>query len=159
MKNALFALIALVVGLCWISCQNRKTATETTADATTTGTSAADKPTTTCYAYTSAADTMRLTMNRTGDAVTGDLLYKLSGKDRNTGTITGTMHGDTLRADYSFQSEGVESVREVAFLVSDDKLTEGYGPVAETNGKMLFTPDAKLDFASKMALAKVACTK
>ncbi|MBO0933726.1 hypothetical protein [Fibrella aquatilis] len=159
MKTSLIALATILTGFYWIGCQNRQTTTETTTDSIATGTSGMDNPTTSCYAYSSAADTMRMTLNRTGNEVTGDLLYKLSGKDRNTGTITGTMHGDTLRAEYSFHSEGVESMREVAFLVNGDKLTEGYGPVTEKNGKMMFTPGASQTFDSKMALVKVACTE
>lgn len=110
-----------------------------------------------CYALMTKSDTVRLSLTQTGNAVTGDLLYQLSGKDRNTGMIHGTMHGDTLLADYNFQSEGVESVREVAFLAKEGGFVEGYGPVQEQKGKMVFTPNTSQTFDSKMALVKVAC--
>lgn len=152
-------LLLAVVGGLLSACQSKTKQTEATTQPidTTAQTSMADSTAAQCYAYYSAQDTIRLTMTRTGETVTGNLQYQLSGKDRNTGTIAGQMRGDTLLADYTFQSEGRESVREVAFLVQNERMVEGFGPIAEQGGKMAFSDRKALKFTSAMALNKTAC--
>ncbi len=156
MKNTLFTLLALAV---LVGCKTKKSAaSESTASvSTTSGSVTASDSQLQCYALMTKGDTVRLSLTQTGNDVTGDLLYQLSGKDRNTGMIHGTMHGDTLLADHNFQSEGVESVREVAFLAREGGFVEGYGPVQEQKGKMVFTPNTSLTFGSDRVLTKVTC--
>ncbi len=79
------------------------------------------------YALMTAGNTIQLSLTRQGTNVSGTLQYPLADKDQNTDT----MRGDTLIADYTFQSEGQESVREVVFLATKNGLVEGYGPVQE----------------------------
>nr|GFC68635.1 hypothetical protein [Tanacetum cinerariifolium] len=55
------------------------------------------------------------------------------------------MHGDTLVADYTFQSEGTTSIRQVVFLRRDIGFIEGFGPAL-----------AAVEFASVAADAEVA---
>jgi len=112
-----------------------------------------------CYAYRTATDTVRLTLQTTQPAVTGQLSYRYFEKDRNLGTIRGTMHGDTLLADYTFQSEGTQSVREVAFLRRDIGFVEGFGPIAERGGKTVFERPRTLQFDAKYTLLPVACPR
>ena len=69
------------------------------------------------------------------------------------------MNGDTLLADYTFQSEGTESVRQVAFLKKGDGFVEGYGDVEDQGGKMVFKNTAMLDFGSGTAFTKVPCAE
>ncbi|RYF77267.1 MAG: hypothetical protein EOO39_04310 [Cytophagaceae bacterium] len=148
-QNSLRLLTCLLF-LGTLACQNgQKADTENTASAA---------PVKACYAYMSAADTIRLTMLQNDTTVTGTLFYQLAEKDRNTGTFAGRMRGDTLLADYTFQSEGVESQREVAFLVSGDKLVEGFGPIDEKNGKAIrFSSLRNLTFSNTFPLSKVDC--
>jgi len=112
-----------------------------------------------CFAYRTETDTVRLTLQTTQPTVTGQLAYRYFEKDRNTGTISGTMHGDTLLADYTFQSEGTTSVRQVAFLRRDIGFVEGFGPVAERAGKTVFSSPRTLHFDAKYTLLPVACPK
>lgn len=112
-----------------------------------------------CYAHRTATDTIRLTLQTTQPTVTGQLVYRYFEKDRNQGTIQGIMHGDTLLADYTFQSEGTTSVRQVAFLRRDIGFIEGFGPVAERQGKTVFAQPRKLQFDAKFTLLPVACPK
>jgi hypothetical protein len=112
-----------------------------------------------CYAYRTETDTVRLTLQTTQPTATGQLAYRYFEKDRNTGTISGTLHGDTLLADYTFQSEGTTSVRQVAFLRRDTGFIEGFGPVAERGGKMVFTSPRTLHFDAKYTLLPVDCPK
>lgn len=110
-----------------------------------------------CYAHTSATDTIRLTLQTMQPIVTGQLVYRYFEKDRNQGTIRGVMHGDTLLADYTFQSEGTTSVRQVAFLRRDIGFIEGFGPVAERQDKTVFEQPHALTFDAKYTLLPVAC--
>lgn len=112
-----------------------------------------------CYAYVTATDTVRLTLQTEQPTVTGLLSYRYFEKDRNQGTIRGTLHGDTLLADYTFQSEGRQSVREVAFLRRDIGFVEGFGAVTERRGKAVFTQPRALQFDAKYTLLPVACPR
>jgi hypothetical protein len=112
-----------------------------------------------CYAYTTNKDTVILQISVSDTLVSGTLEYKLYEKDRNKGTIRGSMKGDTLYADYLFFSEGMESTREVVFLKKDNMLTEGYGERDEINGRMVFKNKTQLDFSGILILKKIDCKK
>lgn len=107
-----------------------------------------------CYSSFKNNDTIRLTMTIMNDTVMGNLKYSLFGKDKNDGSIYGHFSGDTLFADYSFMSEGKESIREIAFLKRGDSLSEGYGDVEEKNGKFIFKNKAGLTFGAGIVLEK-----
>lgn len=110
-----------------------------------------------CYSSVMGQDTMRLYLETTGEVVTGDLTYNFYEKDDNQGTLRGQMRGDTLLADYTFLSEGIESVRQVAFLKKGGGFVEGYGDAEDRDGKMIFTNTAALDFSSGTVFTKVPC--
>ena len=126
---------------------------------TTQGPTAATSTGPQCYAYRTDTDTVRLTLQTTQPTVTGQLAYRYFEKDRNQGTIRGTIHGDTLLADYTFQSEGTTSVRQVAFLRRDIGFMEGFGPMAERQGKLVFERPHALQFDAKYMLLPVACPR
>ena len=112
-------------------------------------------PSASCYTYASPRDTVRLSITDLQGNTRGTLRYALGEKDRNTGTFEGEWSGDTLYANYTFQSEGVESVREVAFLRRGDHLIEGYGPAnSEGTG---FAAGSKLRFPGQMELTRTDC--
>jgi hypothetical protein len=111
----------------------------------------------TCYTYTKDRDTATLMLITSGRVVTGELIYKLFEKDSNHGTIKGEMRGDTLVADYIFNSEGKQSTRQVAFLKKDGKLAEGYGDILEKDGKMIFNNVATLKFGDAIEFTEVNC--
>ncbi len=111
-----------------------------------------------CYASISNTDTSLLEITVEADNhVTGNLQYKLSGKDSNTGTIKGLLKNDTLIADYILISEGKESKRQVAFIKTGNTLTEGYGSVEEVNGAMQFKKDAVMDYSKGIKFVLVNC--
>ena len=112
-------------------------------------------PSASCYTYASPRDTVRLSITDLQGNTLGTLRYALAEKDRNTGTFEGEWSGDTLYANYTFQSEGVESEREVAFLRRGNHLTEGYGPVnSEGTG---FAARNKLNFPGQIELTRTEC--
>lgn len=116
-----------------------------------------NEPTTNCYTYLKDSNQVSLKITVVENKVKGNLTYNYFQKDKNTGNIEGEMRGDTLFADYNFKSEGVKSVRKVAFFKMGNNLFEGYGEVLEKNGKMVFKNPATLNFENKMPLIKTDC--
>lgn len=110
-----------------------------------------------CYQNQGGTDSIYLQLVDSAGIITGELEYRLTGKDANKGSISGRMRGDTLIAEYSFQSEGQSSLREIAFLRRDSTLIEGFGPVHEINGAMRFSATDSLTFNEVNALSKVPC--
>lgn len=112
-----------------------------------------------CYINTKNKDSMLLHLTIKNNSVTGDMNYHVSGKDKNKGTLQGEIRGDTIFADYTFMSEGKESVRQVAYLKKDNSLLEGYGDAEEKGGKMVFKNTGSLYFGKGVVLQKTDCTK
>ncbi|NQX54614.1 hypothetical protein HQN86_13410 [Pedobacter panaciterrae] len=110
-----------------------------------------------CYIYTKNRDTAKLKINTENDELTGDLSYSLFEKDSNKGTISGEVKGDTILAEYNFDSEGMRSTREVVFLKRDRKLYEGFGEVEEKNGKTVFKDRSKLKFGDAIVFSLTDC--
>ncbi len=110
-----------------------------------------------CYLYASAGDTIQLKLIHIGDAITGTLVYGYKEKDKNRGTIQGRMRGNLFVADYTFQSEGVQSVRQVAFKMEENSIIEGYGDIYSENGKVQFKNLDSLKFNESMKLVEIAC--
>ena len=109
-----------------------------------------------CYFGVLEKDSVLLNASMKGDSITGTLDYKLYEQDNSNGVFRGKMYGDTLRVLYTFVSEGMESVSEVTFLKKDSLLISGYGPMKESDGKMVFADykDVKFD---GLALREVGC--
>lgn len=110
-----------------------------------------------CYQYATAADTISLKLVNMGGTVGGALIYKLKEKDRNAGTLNGTLRGDVLIADYTFKSEGTESIRQVAFKKDGHAFMEGYGEMVNVNGVEKFRNVDSIVFSSSMKLEEIPC--
>ena len=108
-----------------------------------------------CYRWISNKDTVDIRFVRTADNVRGTLRYMWFEKDKSNGTINGVFKRDTLRADFKFQSEGLESVREVVFVRKENQLIQGNGEMEEKKGKMVFI--GKLDFNNSITMKKIEC--
>ncbi|RTY95267.1 hypothetical protein EKL32_07505 [Flavobacterium sp. GSN2] len=114
------------------------------------------RPISECYVGVLERDTISLTISINKNKVAGELSYKFFEKDSNSGIISGTMKGNTLIAEYTFQSEGQTSIRQVAFLKKGNTFIEGYGDVMDDNGKTKFRDTKQLHFDGK-PLSKVEC--
>jgi hypothetical protein len=112
-----------------------------------------------CYRFADKNDTIRLQLVRVGGSITGTLVYKLHEKDKNEGTIQGTLNGDILVADYTFRSEGVSSVRQVAFKKINNVYVEGYGETISTNNREHFRNVDSLQYNSNFGLSEIDCQK
>jgi hypothetical protein len=110
-----------------------------------------------CYSSATGKDTFFLKVEKFPNVVTGSLSYKFYEKDSNKGDIDGKLYGDTLIADYKFMSEGKQSIRQIVFLIKDSVATEGYGPMEEREGKMVFKNLKEVDFRKGKKLQKISC--
>jgi len=110
-----------------------------------------------CYANMNGRDTIFLKLEKFPNVVTGFLKYQLYEKDANHGELDGKLYGDTLIADYKFESEGKESIRQVAFLIRGNTVKEGYGEMEEKKGKMVFKNTGHINFNNGLQLSKIAC--
>ena len=153
MKKYLF--IALGFFGLFQACQNNETANNADSLALDTNVLASTKQF--CYTYIKDRDTANLTFMSSGNITTGELTYSLFEKDRNKGIIKGEMRGDTLVADYTFNAEGKQSTRQVAFLKGDGKLIEGYGEVINQEDKVVFKSISTLKFGGAISFKEISC--
>ncbi|MDR5590060.1 hypothetical protein [Christiangramia sp. SM2212] len=111
-----------------------------------------------CYSYSMNKDTIYLKVTNLKDSlVEGNLTYNLFEKDRNQGNFEGKWHGDSLFADYEFESEGKSSTREIFFLKTESGLIEGYGPLKDTLNKVIFQEHSTLILNENILLKPVDC--
>jgi hypothetical protein len=110
-----------------------------------------------CYRYTSDQDTVSLLLSGPADNITGQLVYQIHEKDRNTGTFNGSIVDGKLFALYTFMSEGVESKRPLAFKLDGDNLVEGYGETVTENGLTTFADPDAVSFDKGIVLRPVDC--
>ena len=111
-----------------------------------------------CYSMIYLKDTATLSINIIDSNVSGKLQYKWFEKDDNDGAIKGVVRDNLIIANYTFQSEGVSSVREVVFSIKNDSLFEGYGEVVVQNDTTRFVNTNQITFM-KNPLIKVDCTE
>lgn len=147
---------ALIISACLFACQERTKVTgqKEGTDSLTNNIPIAQQV---CYSYIKGKDTAKLILITTGIVSTGELSYKWFEKDKNNGSIAGEMRGDTLIADYTFNAEGKQSVREVVFLKKGDQLIEGFGEVEDKGDKVRFKDLGQVQFNNTIIFEKVAC--
>lgn len=110
-----------------------------------------------CYVSTIKKDTANLKLNLNKEDVSGNLVYKRFETDGNVGTIKGKVKDSLIIADYTFQSEGVTSVREVVFKIQGEKLIEGYGDITMKGDTARFRNVSALKFQEGQPFVKEAC--
>ena len=154
-----FMISAVCIAFVFVSCNNEKKSSEvsTATDSSTIVENVIMRPEATCYFYTKGRDTVQLRVEDVPNGLTGKLVYNLYEKDSNNGSFAGKLSGDTLLADYSFMSEGLESKRQIVFLIKDGKATEGYGSMEEKDGKMIFKNLQDITFGKGIVLSKADC--
>ena len=81
-----------------------------------------------CYEAQLGKDLYSLAiLTQAGEAFEGTLRFKNYQKDSSSGPFVGTYIDGTLFGEYSFQSEGMDSVIQVIFKKSVDGFIRGYG--------------------------------
>ena len=112
----------------------------------------------TCYQGIIKKDTINLSLHiEKNQEIKGELSYLFFEKDKNNGTVIGQMTGDTLKANYTFMSEGKKSDRDIVFLRKGKIMIEAYGEVEEFKGKTIFKEPKKLYFDSSTVLTEIEC--
>lgn len=110
-----------------------------------------------CYEMTMQRDTATLSLQVSDTLVTGTLVYRWYARDGNTGTIKGVLRDSLVVADYTFQSEGLTSVREVIFRIQDTTLVQAYGDLANRGHKIVFARPDSLQYTTDHPFVKVPC--
>ena len=110
-----------------------------------------------CYRNVLSGDTAFLKINVHELIVDGTLNYKRAQKDSNEGTFTGTIRGDIILIHYKFQSEGITSIREIAFKIKGAQLVEGFGDILVKGDSAVFENVSSLNFQDAQTFNKVAC--
>lgn len=143
------------------SCNNKgKPSAEINADTVTNSTAAttdAGPVSSGCYSQIIERDTSLLQIEQKGNTVTGSLSYSIYQKDRNDGTLQADVTGDIMKGWYLFRSEGVVSVREVAWKINADQLWPAIGEVIQKNDTTMFAQPGKLRYDSSRPFKKVEC--
>ena len=86
-----------------------------------------------CYVATLSKDVYTLNIqSQENEQVSGALSFKNFQKDSSSGTFVGTYNNDILLGDYSFNSEGMSSVLQVAFKKSENGFIRGFGDMDST---------------------------
>lgn len=110
-----------------------------------------------CYLAVIKSDSTYLSLQINDGSVTGQLTYRHAEKDNNTGTLSGVLKNDLIIADYTFQSEGKTSVRQVVFKTGVDRLTEGFGEIDMKGDTARFKNVSHLEFDETNAFVKTSC--
>lgn len=151
-------LVAAFAALSMLNCKNKEQKIETVN--TDQQETIAEKTTALnlgCYVFDDGKNIVSLEIIENGEEIKGNLTYALSEKDKNSGKFTGKLKEGILIADYTFLSEGKESIRQVAFKPEEDKLIEGYGEL-NTEGTA-FKDISNIQFTSTMPLTKKECSE
>jgi len=152
----LIVLFALI--LAFVSCKNKSEETHKTTEPVETIESHGSEGLLEigCYAYNGNNSSIIFEVtDNDNNFIKGHLEYHLAEKDANTGTFEGVLLDDILLGDYTFQSEGLTSKREVIFKMVNQQLIEGYGDMDEEG--ICFVNTDHVTFSSTMPLAKTDC--
>ena len=89
-----------------------------------------------CYVATLSKDVYTLNVqSQIGDQISGTLAFKNFQKDSSSGTFEGTYQNGILFGNYSFMSEGMNSVLQVAFKKVGDNFVRGFGDMDTTGAR------------------------
>jgi hypothetical protein len=103
-----------------------------------------------CYAQMLGNDvyTLNITSAENG-VVSGTVAFNNYEKDSSSGTFAGTYENGILLGDYTFDSEGMHSVRQLVFKKVPTGFIEGFGGVTVTDNREALTDPASATFDPK----------
>ena len=157
MKNIMLLGFLLLCG----SCNNEgKTSAEVNremADTSLTSRATNDSLPSGCYSQIEGFDTSHLQIDSKNMDINGTLSYNIFQKDRNDGTLQAEIAGDILTGWYFFKSEGIISVRQVAWKIKGNELWPGTGEMVQKNDTMFFSVPDKLQYDGSRPFKKVDC--
>ncbi len=111
----------------------------------------------TCYMANTGKDSVFASLDDNLGTITGKMRYKNFEKDSSFGDVIGSKNGDTLKLNYTFQSEGMTSEREIYFLQKDGNLIEGIGDHKVEGNKDSYVNSSKLKYEGGHILKQADC--
>jgi len=140
------------------ACNNEgNSSTEINTDTIVNNTDTVDSLSSGCYSQIIQKDTSVLQLEQNGNMVNGALSYNSYQKDRNDGELQAEVADDIITGWYLFRSEGIVSVRQVAWKKNGNELWPAIGEVIQKNDTMFFAQPDKLQYDSTRPFKKVAC--
>ena len=110
-----------------------------------------------CYQMVIGKDTAYMELKQEAEQFSGPLVYKRYEKDSNKGSVVLTQNNDRLEGWYTFQSEGMTSVRQIVFKEENNALSEAYGDLNVKGDTAFFKYPTTLQFETKHPFNKVNC--
>lgn len=110
-----------------------------------------------CYEFVQQKDTISLSYFQEGANVTGKLRFKNYEKDSSSGPVEGEFAGDTLKLVYTFDSEGMRSVREIFFLKRAKTLIMGTGDMEEQDAMQVYKDRRNVKYDQSIVLVNTDC--
>ena len=111
----------------------------------------------TCYMTNTKQDSVFVMLDDNLGTITGKMYYKNFEKDSSIGDVVGSKSGDTLKLNYTFQSEGTTSDREIYFLQKGGNLIEGIGDHKEEGNKVIYADYKKIKYEDGHSLKPTDC--
>ncbi len=111
-----------------------------------------------CYLAVIGKDSVALSLNQSGDDLSGEINYNFFEKDKSSGTFIGIRSGDTLKLQTKTLGEGRTTYTDVNLLEKDGKLHEGVGEVQQINDSTFaFVEPAKIDYSQSFVFFPRDC--
>ncbi|MBL7758612.1 MAG: hypothetical protein JNL59_14490 [Chitinophagaceae bacterium] len=155
-KAGLFVSLLLLLAACN---QQDSPAAETPSDTTSKPGKLSTEPVRDCYAWIKGKDSIYFSLDLGTGIRNGRLVYAWAEKDRNEGVWKGTIDENVLAGWYTFNSEGRQSVRQVAWKVVGNSLWPASGPVKQQQDTFYFSDPVHLQFDSTQAWQQVPCDR
>jgi hypothetical protein len=110
-----------------------------------------------CYAMREGEKMRFLKLAIHGDEVLGMLQNHLPGTSWKSGSVSGSMEGDTLFLRFMYSENGKDTIRQIAFLRQGERLLDGAGPLMENAFGDLVFDRSQLQFTPDNAMTRVDC--
>lgn len=154
LKNISLLGLLLIGGSCN---NNGNSSVETNSDTVANKVVVTDSLSSGCYSQIAQRDTSLLQLENKDSIINGTLSYNIYQKDRNDGTLQADIEGNIINGWYIFKSEGVISVRQVAWKINGDELWPATGEIVQKNDTAMFAQPEKLRYDSVHPFKKVPC--
>ena len=110
-----------------------------------------------CYLRVIKRDTLALRLDEKNGVVTGKLSFDNYEKDGSSGSVKGTVENNIVKLIYDYQSEGMHSVMDIYFKITDKGLIRGIGEVAARGDTTSYANPDKVDYPAANELLKISC--
>lgn len=110
-----------------------------------------------CYEFVQEKDTISLQFSQANNRAEGHLKFKNYQKDSSYGAVSGRVSGDTLKLVYVFESEGMQSKRQIFFLKDGLSLRMGTADMEDKDGTLVFKAGSPILYSDAVVLVKSDC--